>query len=283
MTSADCIVQPFAPLSCAPPAAANEPAPTKTHAWKDGGSFGFHDLLDLINPLKHIPIVSSIYRWLTGDTPGNVARIVGDGLFGGPIGLATGMLSVAFKEETGKDPGEMAITMLGEPSTPTVTLASPTAQPPAAAANLLPPAQSATPAAADAAGSPAVTAAPQPFLPLVKSPSPPPPSAPAGSAAEQAFLSQQAAYHRNIYGQRAPAPPRAITAPIPLQLTGPALPMARPMQRPVIPSAAAAPPVPPPGLPPTAPADLSQRMLDALDKYTRMQQQKRGQTIDVSP
>src|SRR5215469_3674922 len=56
-----------------------EPAPSRTHAWKDGGSFGFHDLLDTINPLQHIPVVSAIYRWLTGDTPGNVARIVGDG------------------------------------------------------------------------------------------------------------------------------------------------------------------------------------------------------------
>src|SRR5215831_1631419 len=94
-----------------------EPAPSRTHAWKDGGSFGFHDVLDTINPLQHIPVVSTIYRWLTGDTPGNVARIVGDGLFGGPLGLAAGAFSVAVKEETGKDPGELVLALVsGESS-----------------------------------------------------------------------------------------------------------------------------------------------------------------------
>ncbi|MDP6473864.1 MAG: hypothetical protein QF894_03030 [Alphaproteobacteria bacterium] len=30
--------------------------------------FGFDDFLDLINPLQHIPIISTIYREITGDT-----------------------------------------------------------------------------------------------------------------------------------------------------------------------------------------------------------------------
>ncbi|MGB6086494.1 MAG: hypothetical protein WBF74_07845, partial [Parvibaculum sp.] len=34
------------------------------------GEFGFSDFLDVINPLQHIPIVSSIYRELTGDELG---------------------------------------------------------------------------------------------------------------------------------------------------------------------------------------------------------------------
>jgi hypothetical protein len=34
----------------------------RTHAWKAGkaGSFGFRDLLDIVNPLQHIPLVSAI-------------------------------------------------------------------------------------------------------------------------------------------------------------------------------------------------------------------------------
>ena len=49
--------------------------------------FSFWDLLDVINPLQHIPIVSSIYRRLTGDEISPHARILGATLYGGPIGL----------------------------------------------------------------------------------------------------------------------------------------------------------------------------------------------------
>ena len=54
-------------------------------------SFGFRDLLDIVNPLQHLPIISSIYRWLTGDRPGEAAEIAGDALYGGPIGVAFGL------------------------------------------------------------------------------------------------------------------------------------------------------------------------------------------------
>src|SRR5690349_12138760 len=47
---------------------------------KDGFSFGA--LLDAINPLQHIPVVSTIYRAATGDTIGPAPRIMGGALFG---------------------------------------------------------------------------------------------------------------------------------------------------------------------------------------------------------
>ena len=50
--------------------------------------FGFDDFLDLINPLQHIPIISTIYREITGDTISDGARIFGGALFGGPPGFA---------------------------------------------------------------------------------------------------------------------------------------------------------------------------------------------------
>jgi len=56
----------------------------------DGPSF--KDVLDLVNPLQHIPIVGNIYRELTGDALAPGIRIAGGALFGGPIGAA---LSVA--------------------------------------------------------------------------------------------------------------------------------------------------------------------------------------------
>jgi len=51
---------------------------------EDGLSFG--DVLDLINPLQHIPVVGNLYRKLTGDALAPGIRIAGGALFGGPLG-----------------------------------------------------------------------------------------------------------------------------------------------------------------------------------------------------
>ena len=51
-----------------------------------GASFGFGDLVDMVNPLHHIPLVSNLYESTTGDTIGAIAKIVGGAIFGGPIG-----------------------------------------------------------------------------------------------------------------------------------------------------------------------------------------------------
>lgn len=78
---------------------------------KDGFTFG--DFLDIINPLQHIPVVSTIYRAITGDKINPGARIAGGGLFGGPIGAVASMISGMVEEATGKDPGEHALAALG--------------------------------------------------------------------------------------------------------------------------------------------------------------------------
>jgi hypothetical protein len=268
-------------------APAGPPPPSVTHAWKDGSGFSFHDILDTLNPLQHIPIINSIYRWLTGDQPGNVARIVGDGLFGGPIGLAAGMFSVAFKEETGKDPGEMAIAALTGPDHPGAAVAAAAPAPGPAAATAPP----AAPDGTTASAAPAAAAAPgpaHPLMPLFRSPGAAAPilaNLPGG--AEQNFLAQNAALQQRLYGARGSAPGRTITQPIPLQLSGPALPMP-PARQPVAPALlnAAATPAPAAAsasaLPQNPPVDIPQRMLEALDKYARLQQQ-RGQQVDLSP
>lgn len=81
-----------------PPNPAQSPAqnPEKGNAPEDT-SFGVSDLIDMINPLQHIPIVSQIYRSVTGDTIGAVAEIVGGGLFGGPVGVVASAGMVAYK------------------------------------------------------------------------------------------------------------------------------------------------------------------------------------------
>jgi hypothetical protein len=48
--------------------------------------FSFGDFLDLINPLQHIPVVSSVYRTLTDEHINPVSRIVGDTLYGAALG-----------------------------------------------------------------------------------------------------------------------------------------------------------------------------------------------------
>ncbi len=72
-------------------------------------SFGFFDFLDIINPLQHIPIVSSIYRGITGDKIGPAAEVLGGALFGGPLGAAAGVASAVITHETGKEPGQAFI------------------------------------------------------------------------------------------------------------------------------------------------------------------------------
>src|ERR1700689_455600 len=90
---------------------APNPAAPKSHLWA-GAEFGLTDVLAVINPLQHIPIVGMIYRAVTGDTIGNVARGAGDGLYGGLLGLASGLVDVASLEMTGEDVGQHVIATL---------------------------------------------------------------------------------------------------------------------------------------------------------------------------
>ncbi|HAI31370.1 MAG TPA: hypothetical protein DCM48_17850, partial [Thalassospira sp.] len=67
--------------------------------------FEFTDVLDVINPLQHIPGVGMIYRSLTGDEIGNGARVAGGGLFGGVFGLAGAAIDAVVDAVTGDDTG----------------------------------------------------------------------------------------------------------------------------------------------------------------------------------
>lgn len=86
-------------------ATSSSPSPAQTSGgedyWGEDG-FGFDDFLDLINPLQHLPVVSSIYRAITGDEAAPGARILGGALFGGPVGLLSAVLDNAVEEESGK-------------------------------------------------------------------------------------------------------------------------------------------------------------------------------------
>jgi len=74
--------------------------------------FSFHDLVSIVNPLQHIPIVSTLYRTLTGDTIRPLERIAGDSIYGGFWGFVSSVANVAYQEVTGKDFGETALAFL---------------------------------------------------------------------------------------------------------------------------------------------------------------------------
>ena len=71
----------------------------------------FANVLDVINPLQHIPIISTVYRAITGDEISGPAKLVGGGLFGGIFGAAAAAVSVVVEEATGRDVGEHALAM----------------------------------------------------------------------------------------------------------------------------------------------------------------------------
>jgi hypothetical protein len=90
----------------------NTPATASAPGDSDIFSFNFHDLVSVVNPLQHLPIVSLIYRAATGDTIKPLERIAGDTLYGGLWGLVSSVANVAFQEITGKDFGDTAIALL---------------------------------------------------------------------------------------------------------------------------------------------------------------------------
>lgn len=97
---------------------------TKSTEEKAAGRISFDDILDIVNPLQHIPIVSTIYRSATGDEISPGSRIIGGALFGQLFGLIASIVNVVVEAVTGKDIGGHVMTALKGDSTKTETVAS---------------------------------------------------------------------------------------------------------------------------------------------------------------
>lgn len=78
----------------------------------DGLTFG--DILDVINPLQHIPVVSTLYREWTGDGIDPVPRIAGGALFGGVVGAISSLVNVIVDEISGSDVGAHVLAFAGD-------------------------------------------------------------------------------------------------------------------------------------------------------------------------
>ncbi len=268
-------------------AAGAQAQPVHSRFWKEGG-FSFHDLLDTINPLQHLPIIATIYRWATGDEPGNVARVVGDGLYGGPIGAALGLANAATRNPTGQDMGERVMTWaFGKGHSD-----SPAAPATAVACNNPTPANVA--ALYRSAGVPAVS---RTSLPPVQTAAALPRSAP-GDAAAGAFFEKTASLQRQLTPPPIQGTAAVASKPIPLQLSGRALPSRPPAPAPVAPAKPAAAASDPSTTAAAAaavatatptPTEISAKMMSALDKYMRLQKQHPGDpgaatdSVDVTP
>jgi hypothetical protein len=92
-------------------------APVAPSAKSEGVSFS--DVLDAVNPLQHIPVVSSVYRAATGSSISAIAQIAGGALFGGLAGgvisgVVASVADVAVKEISGKNVAEHVVATLND-------------------------------------------------------------------------------------------------------------------------------------------------------------------------
>jgi hypothetical protein len=74
--------------------------------------FTWDDFIDIINPLQHLPLVSILYRELTGDEIKPAMRILGDIGYGGPMGFLSSCGQVLFEAIFGDDMAGTAIAVI---------------------------------------------------------------------------------------------------------------------------------------------------------------------------
>lgn len=79
------------------------PSYTDSGAAQGDAEFSFFDLLDMVNPLQHVPVLNMAYRAITGDEIKPISQIIGGAVYGGPVGAAGGLMNAVIREETGKD------------------------------------------------------------------------------------------------------------------------------------------------------------------------------------
>jgi hypothetical protein len=123
---------------------------------KDG--FTARDVVDAINPLEHIPFVSTLFDQITGHEASPASKLIGGALIGGPIGFLASLADVVFSQQTGHSAGGAVVAALTgtdaitevaaatDTPLPAQTAAAETATAPAqtAQAEILPPVKTAT-------------------------------------------------------------------------------------------------------------------------------------------
>ncbi|HKB96788.1 MAG TPA: hypothetical protein VKB94_08040 [Rhizomicrobium sp.] len=80
----------------------------------------FHHLLDVVNPLQHLPVIGTIYRAITGEHLDPIEKIAGDTLYGGLWGAVSSIADVAFEAITGKSFEDTALALFKSDDSPRV-------------------------------------------------------------------------------------------------------------------------------------------------------------------
>ncbi|HJT43527.1 MAG TPA: hypothetical protein VJ750_08500 [Rhizomicrobium sp.] len=83
----------------------------------------FQHLLDVVNPLQHLPIIGTIYRAITGERLDPVEKIAGGALYGGLWGAVGSIADVAFEGITGKSFEDTALALFKSDSPSNSSLA----------------------------------------------------------------------------------------------------------------------------------------------------------------
>ena len=157
----------------------------------------FSDLLDILNPLQHIPVISTIYQHLTGDKEGAIDDLAGGALWGGPIGMVAAAVNLLVEDNTGKTIGANLLAMVIGDDDEAVADATPAATSP------------------EAAAPPAVTAAAPaaPVAPVADSSSPIAEASAAASAAGSAAGGPVIAGNYLVFGGAGSAMPLSLRPP----------------------------------------------------------------------
>lgn len=82
---------------------------------------GLSDLVDAVNPLQHIPFISTLYEEATGQVASPVSKLIGGALIGGPIGFLASLADVIFTQETGHSMGGAVVAALVGEEAPAAT------------------------------------------------------------------------------------------------------------------------------------------------------------------
>lgn len=104
-------------LAYAPASQAADRAASLAYQNKQPG-MTFGDVVDMVNPLQHLPVIGTLYRKLSGDTISPISSIIGGALFGGPVGAVASTVNVIVKDRTGRDVAENAFSMVGIETAP---------------------------------------------------------------------------------------------------------------------------------------------------------------------
>lgn len=82
-------------------------------------NYSFGEVLSALNPLQHVPVVGRLYRAATGDEIPAPLKILGAGIFGGPLGIlgaAIGELVaeiIAMGPDTSRPPAPAGMSVTG--------------------------------------------------------------------------------------------------------------------------------------------------------------------------